>query len=95
MKTDCGSIHKPDYSKACCIKFLIEMNQASQNNTLYHKFAKLFLMTLNHSNKNNSLIFDSYKLDFLNSFLDVLTKNISHYFFLSKKIFFILNIFLY
>lgn len=84
MKTDCGNIHKPDYSKACCIKFLIEMNELSQNCTLYHKFAKLFLRTLNHSNKNNSLNFENFKLDILSSFLDVLTKNIAHYYFLSN-----------
>lgn len=84
MKTDCGAIHKPNYSIACCIKFLIEMNEASQNSTLYHKFANLFLMTINHSNKNNTLNFDVYKLDFLNCFLEVLTRNISHYYFLSN-----------
>lgn len=84
MKTDCGNIHKPDYSKACCIKFLIEMNELSQNCTLYHKFAKLFLRTLNHSNKNNSLNFENFKFDILSSFLDILTKNISHYYFLSN-----------
>ncbi len=84
MKIDCGNNHKPDYSKACCVKFLIEMSKSSQNSTLNHKFSKLILLTLNHSDKNNSLNFDSFKLDILNSFLDVLTQNMSHFYFLSK-----------
>ena len=87
MLTDCGNIHKPDYSKACCIKFLLEMSELSENCTLYHKFAKLFLKALNHLNKINTFNFESYKFDFLNSFLNVLTKNISHYYFLSKLFF--------
>lgn len=84
MKTDCENTHKADYSKACCIKFLIEMSEHSQNSTLYHKFSKLLLLTLNHADKNNSLIFENFKLDILNSFLDMLTKNMSHFYFLSK-----------
>jgi len=83
MKSDCGNIHKPDYSKSCCIRFLIEMNELSNNCTLYHKFSKLLLLTLNHADKNNSLNFDGFKIDILNSFLDILTKNISHFYFLS------------
>jgi len=84
MKTDCGNTHKPDYSKACCIKFLIEMSDLSQNSTLYHKYSKLLLLTLNHADKNNSLNFENMKLDILNSFLDVLTRNMAHFYFLSK-----------
>jgi len=87
MKTDCGNIHKPDYSKACCIKFLIEMNELSDNCTLYHKFSKLLLLTLNHSDKNNNLNFENLKLDMLNSFLNVLTKNMSHFYFLSNYVY--------
>ena len=87
MKTDCENTHKPDYSKACCIKFLIEMSEHSQNSTLYHKFSKLLLLTLNHADKNNSLNFDNFKLDILNSFLDVLIKNMAHFYFLSKILF--------
>jgi hypothetical protein len=84
MKTDCGSIHKPDYTKACCIKFLVEMSEISQNCHLYYKFANLFLTHINHSNKNNLLNFENYKIDVLCGFLNALTKIVSHYYYLSN-----------
>ncbi len=85
MKTDCGNNHKPDYSKSCCVKSLLELSELSENSTLYHKFAKLFLSAVNHANKNDSLDFYNFKIEMLNSFLDVMTKNMSHFFFLSKQ----------
>lgn len=84
MKIDCGEIHKPEYTKACCIRFLIEMTEISTNSNLFHKFANVFLTNINHSNKINLLKFESYKFDILSAFLSSLTKLISHYYFISK-----------
>jgi len=84
MKIDCGAIHKPEYSKACCIRFLIEMTEISTNSNLFHKFANVFLTNINHSNKNNLLSFEAYKFDVLSAFLNSLTKLITHYYFICK-----------
>ena len=86
MKTDCGGTHKPEYNKACCIRFLIEMSEISSNSNLFHKFANVFLTNINHSNKSNLLNFESYKFDILSGFLNALTKLICHYYFLCKKL---------
>lgn len=83
MKNDCGKMHKPDYNSACCFKFLIEMHDHAESQTLIHKYAKLFLTTINHYYKTNKLSFEYIKLDMMKLLLEILTKVISHFFFLS------------
>ena len=84
MKIDCGAVHVPEYSKACCIRFIIEMTEISSNTNLFHKFANVFLTNINHSNKSNLLNFEGYKFDILSAFLNSLIKLITHYYFISK-----------
>jgi hypothetical protein len=84
MKIDCGAIHKPDYTKSCCIRFLIEMTEFSNNANLFHKFANIFLTNINHSFKSNLLSFGNYKFDILSNLLNCLTKLITYYYFINK-----------
>jgi hypothetical protein len=83
MLIECKSIHIPDYNKTCCYKHLIEMYDYAENQTLIHKYAKLFMSCLNHNYKLNMLMIDGLKLDMLKSLLNIITRVISHFYFLS------------
>ena len=84
MKNECGKLHIPNYSVSCCLRHLLEMSKYAEMQTQIKKYSKLLLITLNHSYRENSLNFQSMKLDLVLLLLDVLSKYISHFFLINK-----------
>lgn len=81
---ECGKKHQISYKESCCLKHLIEMNFHAEAQTLTHKYCKLLFLTLNHFHKLNQLCFEALKLDAARILLEILSKHISHFYFLNK-----------
>ena len=86
MKNECNKIHVPCYTKACCLRHLLEMSKYAEMQTKIKKYSKLLLITLNHAYKNNSFNFKQLKLDLLLNLFEVISKYISHFFMIKKYI---------
>ena len=85
MIQDCQNKYIPNYKKACCLKHLIILNNISEINLLDHKFGKFLLKTLNYYYKEKSdKLSNEINLDNSLKFLNIITKYISHYYFLDK-----------
>ena len=85
MNQDCQNKYIPNYKKACCLKHLIILNNISEINLLDHKYGKFLLKTLNHYYKEKSEnLSNEINLDNSLKFLNIITKYISHYYFLDK-----------
>ena len=88
MIQDCQNKYIPNYKKACCLKHLIILNNISEINLLDHKFGKFLLKTLNYYYKEKSdKLSNEINLDNSLKFLNIITKYISHYYFLEKLAF--------
>jgi hypothetical protein len=81
---ECGKKHLINYKESCCVKHLIEMNFHAEAQTLTHKYSKLLFLTLNHFYKLSQLNFENMKLDTARIFLEIMSKHISHFYFLNK-----------
>lgn len=84
MLNECGNHFTPNYSKVCCLKHLVNLNEHAESHLLLQKYAGLLLRTLNHHYKLNSLPFEQTKLDVLKIFLEVVSKYSSKFYFYSK-----------
>lgn len=84
MQNDCINLHVPNYTKTCCIKHLVLMNEYSENQLMLHRYAVLVFKTLNHFYKKNGIAFESIEHDLLKPFLEMLNKFISKFYFLGK-----------
>ena len=85
MIQDCQNKFIPNYKKTCCLKHLIILNNISEINLLDHKYGKFLLKTLNHYYKEKSEnLSNEINLDNSLKFLNIITKYISHYYFLDK-----------
>ena len=88
MNQDCQNKYIPNYKKACCLKHLIILNNISEINLLDHKYGKFLLKTLNYYYKEKSeKLSNEINLDNCLKFLNIITKYISHYYFLEKLAF--------
>ncbi len=88
MQQDCQKEYIPNYNNLCCLKHLIILNNLSEMRLLDSTFGKFLIKNLNNFDKNNKLIL-SKEINLENSinFLNILSKYISHYYFLGKNTF--------
>ena len=88
MQQDCQKEYIPNYNNLCCLKHLIILNNLSEMRLLDSTFGKFLIKNLNNIDKNNKLIL-SKEINLENSinFLNILSKYISHYYFLGKNTF--------
>jgi hypothetical protein len=84
MLNDCNKIHEIDYNSSCCYKHLIIMYDHAETHVLIHKYANLFLKTLNHYFKLDQLSSESLSFEIIKNILNIITRISSHYYYLSK-----------
>ena len=88
MIQDCQKQYLPNFKRSCCLKHLIILNSISEINLLEHKYGKFLLKTLNNLYKEKSeKLFIEINLENSVKFLNIITKYISHYYFLEKLAF--------
>ena len=88
MQQDCQKDYKPNFINLCCLKHLIILNSLSEMRLLDSTFGKFLIKNLNNLDKNNKLTLTK-EINLENSiqFLNILSKYISHYYFLGKSTF--------
>ena len=88
MIQDCQKQYLPNFKRSCCLKHLIILNSVSEINLLEHNYGKFLLKTLNNLYKEKSeKLFIEINLENSVKFLNIITKYISHYYFLEKLAF--------
>jgi tetratricopeptide (TPR) repeat protein len=81
MMSNCNKEHKPCYNNICCLYQLLLVNEYASNQLMDGRYSNIFLKTLNHHYKNNSLYLDDIKLDIIKLFLEVVSKYSAQYYF--------------
>jgi len=84
MKNECNITHKINFSEICCIKYLTELDQYSENRQLTEIFSKLLLKTLTINLEQKEYQFPTLKLELVKNLIDVLSKHFSRLFFLGN-----------
>lgn len=88
MNTQCGKEkrHIQNYNDiSCCLEYLIQLNNKTENNLLTTKYGVFLLRTLNHYSKKENFLSSSVSLDKTKSLLQIITKYSSFYYFRKKK----------
>jgi hypothetical protein len=81
MISNCNKEHKPSYNNICCLYQLLLVNEYASNQLMDMRYSNIFLKTLNHHYKLNSLYLDDSKLDLIKLFLEVVSKYCAQYYF--------------
>jgi hypothetical protein len=86
MINDCDKTPSlPSYTKSCCMKHLLMLNEHAESQLLLQKYSTFLLKTLNHYYKLNQIYFDGFKLDVMKMFLEIISKYSAKYYFNCKR----------
>lgn len=88
MNTQCGKEkrHIQNYNDiSCCLEYLIQLNNKTENNLLTTKYGVFLLRTLNHYSKKKYFLSTSVSLDKTIKLLQIITKYSSFYYFRNKE----------
>lgn len=85
MKTNCGLPHKISSNNVCCLTYIIEATDISQNHLNFDKFSQNAIKALKTLKEDENFVYEKLSLPFIIKFLQSLSKLANHFFFSVKE----------
>jgi hypothetical protein len=85
MLFECDNYQNINYQRCCCLKHLVLLNEIAENQMMQQRYSILLLRTVNTLYKQGIMPNNTINIDWIKSFLDLITKYSSLFFLQGSK----------